>query len=90
MVYLDIAGIIIAGILVISIALLLITILALRRTEEKRLRFVAGAFALFFVKGFVTALAIFTELIGIELLILLTSVLDLIILLLVFLPFLRS
>ena len=90
MFHLDATGIIVAWIVIVSLALVLITLLAYRRSEESRLLLVSVAFMLFFLKGILITLTLYANMFSLEYLLLYSSLLDLGILLLLFLPFFKS
>ena len=90
MYHLDITGIVVAWIIVVSLALVIITLLAYKRNEEGRLALVSAAFALFLIKGILVALVLFLDVLTSDILLLYSSLLDLGILLLLFLPFFKS
>jgi len=79
---------IISGVAVVSLALTVLAFLAWRRTGNRKLLLVTLAFGLFFVKGVLTAVSLFYEIIGHETLELVDSGFDLVILVLLISPFL--
>ena len=77
---LAIENIILAAVSVFALALTTIAVLALRRTRDAHVVFLAAAFGVFFVKGLLLTIALFTESIGLNQLFIVSGSLDLLIL----------
>ena len=75
-----IENIILAAVSVFALALTAIAILALRRTRDLNVVFLAGAFAVFFVKGLVLTVLLFLGSLALDRLFILSGSLDLVIL----------
>lgn len=76
------------GVALVSLVLTVLALRAWRRRDNPKLLFVVAAFALFFVKGTLTAWSLFTGTIAHETLEVLLSGFDLLILMLLVTPFL--
>ena len=77
---LAIENIILAAESVFALALTIIAVLAFRRTRDGHIVLLAAAFAVFFVKGLLLTIALFTEAVGLQQLFILSGSLDLMIL----------
>lgn len=77
---LAIENIILAAVSVFALALTAIAILAFRRTRDGHVVFLAAAFGVFFVKGLLLTIALFTETLGLNQLFIVSGSLDLVIL----------
>lgn len=73
-------NIILAAVSVFAFALTLIAVLAFRRTHDIPILFLAGAFGVFFAKGLLLTLALFTQTFTLSQLFIMSGALDLVIL----------
>ncbi len=63
----NLAEVLVAFVLIISLFLMAFTLWSYQRTGSRKLLFVLGAFALFTLKGLLMTLALFTDLLDLEL-----------------------
>ncbi len=77
---LAIENIILAAVSVFALALTSIAVLAFRRTRDGHIVYLAAAFGVFFVKGLLLTIALFTETVGLAQLLIVSGSLDLVIL----------
>ncbi len=75
-----IENVLLAAVSVFALALTVIAVTAVRRTRDVQLGFLASAFAVFFVKGLVLTILLFTGSIDLRPLFLVSGSLDLVIL----------
>jgi hypothetical protein len=85
----SLSGSIVLVVAIVSIGLCIAGAFAAKRSGDRRLWFVAGAFATFGIKGVLTAFSLWTEFIGHETLEMLGAILELIAVGLLVAPFLR-
>ena len=77
---LAIENILLAAVSVFALALTSIAVLAFRRTRDGHIVYLAAAFGVFFVKGLLLTIALFTETVGLAQLLIVSGSLDLVIL----------
>jgi len=77
---LAIENILLAAVSVFALALTSIAVLAFRRTRDGHIVYLAAAFGVFFVKGLLLTIALFTETVGLAQLLIVSGSLDLLIL----------